>query len=185
MPCLHIGIVDFEIFENDKEFYSRYRLTNMKNKRRYTDKFGINVLNLRHIDNANIDDKKNELDVWARLFKATTWEELKAMADTYDFVKEAATSIYAVSEDEAVKLACEARERYERDWASAHWSGEQEGIKKERVNTEREKKRADKAEEERDKANVKISEAEAKIDDMARQLQEALTEIARLKGTVD
>ena len=34
----------------------------------------VNVLNLRCIDNATKADKKNELDVWARLFKARTWE---------------------------------------------------------------------------------------------------------------
>ena len=94
------------------------------------------------------------------------------MAEQYDFAKEAATSIYAVSDDEAVKLACEARERYDHDWASALKSGERlgiakgmkKGIQQEQKNTEREKKRAD--------------EAEAK-------LREALDEIARLKAAAN
>ena len=45
------------------------------------------------------------------------------IAENYDFAREAANSIYAVSADEAIKLQCEARERYERDWASSYESG--------------------------------------------------------------
>lgn len=51
------------------------------------------------------------------------------LAKTNDFVKEAATSIYAVSEDEAIRLQCEARERYERDWAGSYNSGVRDGLK--------------------------------------------------------
>ncbi len=150
MPCLHIGILDFELFKGDEEFYSKYRLQSMGNGRIYTTKFGINVLNLRHIDNATDEDIADELDVWARLFKAETWEDMIMLAKDHEFAKEAATSIYAVSSDEAVKLQCEARERYERDWANSYKSGERRGIKTgiriERKNTERERERADKAE---------------------------------------
>ena len=108
------------------------------------------MLNLRCIGNAPEDDKKNELDVCARLFKAKTWEEIKMIANQYDFAKEAANSIYAVSADEAVRLQCEARERYERDWASSYKTGfragVKEGVQQEKDNTDREKKRADEAE---------------------------------------
>ena len=51
------------------------------------------------------------------------------LAKKNDFVKEAATSIYAVSEDEAIRLQCEARERYERDWAGSYNSGMRDGRK--------------------------------------------------------
>ena len=125
------------------------------------------MLNLRHIDNATPDDIKDELDVWARLFKAETWEDLKMLAKDHEFVKEAATSIYAVSADEAIKLQCEARERYERDWANSYKSGERNGIKAgikmEKKNTEREKKRADDAEARAAKAEETVRELEAKL----------------------
>ncbi len=129
MPCLHIGIIGFDLFETENEFYSRYRLQNVKNQHIYTSKFGINVLNLRKTDQATEEDKINGLDVWAKLFKAKTWEEIRMLAETNDFVKEAATSIYAVSEDEAIRLQCEARERYERDWAGSYNSGMRDGKK--------------------------------------------------------
>ncbi|MBO4901766.1 MAG: Rpn family recombination-promoting nuclease/putative transposase [Lachnospiraceae bacterium] len=128
LPCLHIGIIDFDLFE-DKEFYAKYRLMNVESHSVYTSKFGINVLNLRQVEQATEEDRRNKLDLWVRLFKAKTWEELKMLAETSDIAKEAAKSIYAVSEDEAIKLQCEARERYERDWASSYSSGRRTGEK--------------------------------------------------------
>lgn len=127
-PCLHIGIIDFNLFEDDKEFYSRYWLMNARNQRIYTSKFGINVLNLRQTEHATKEDKDNELDVWAKLFKAKTWEEIKMLAEDHEFAKEAATSIYAVSQEEAIRLQCEAREEYERDWAESYVSGHEDGL---------------------------------------------------------
>ena len=178
MPCLHIGIIDFDLFEDMHEFYSIYRIKNIKNERIYTNKFGINVLNLRCIDNATEADKRNKLDVWARLFKARTWEEIKMIAENYDFAREAANSIYAVSADEAIRLQCEARERYERDWASSYESGRREGVSQEKVNTDREKKRADGEKKRADEAEQRADEAETKLD-------EALREIERLKAAAN
>ena len=186
MPCLHIGIIDFELFKGDTEFYSRYRLENIKNGRIYTDKFGINVLNLRNIDHATDEDNAYELDVWARLFKAQTWEELRELAEKYDFAKEAATSIYAVSEEEAVKLACMARERYDHDRASFFNAGrraEQANTEREKAEKEREKKRADDAEAKLTESEARANTAAAKLEEKDRQLQEALAEIARLWAT--
>ena len=80
-----------------------------------------------------------------------------------------------MSADEAIRLQCEARERYERDWASSYESGRREGIKEgieqEQANTAQEKKRADEAEQRAD-------EAETKLD-------EALREIERLKAAAN
>ncbi|MCR4739309.1 MAG: Rpn family recombination-promoting nuclease/putative transposase [Lachnospiraceae bacterium] len=168
-PCLHIGILDFVLFDDDedREFYSKYRLKNVKNRRLYTTKFGINVLNLRHIEYATPEDKEDGLDIWARAFIAETWEELKMLAEKYENIKEVATSIYDVSEDEAVKLLLEARERYERDMLNSHNSGVrkgiQQGIRQEQANTRREKERADKAEEQLKKAEARIKELEESI----------------------
>ena len=82
------------------------------------------------------------------------------IAENYDFAREAANSIYAVSSDEAIRLQCEARERYERDWASSYESGRREGIKEgieqEQANTAQEKKRADEAEKQLAEARKEI-----------------------------
>ena len=89
------------------------------------------------------------------------------IANQYDFAKEAANSIYAVSADEAVRLQCEARERYERDWASSYKTGfragVKEGVQQEKDNTDREKKRADEAEADLKTAEARIGELEEEL----------------------
>ena len=114
------------------------------------------------------------------------------IAENYDFAREAANSIYAVSADEAIRLQCEARERYERDWASSYESGRREGVSQEKVNTDREKKRADEAEkrvnEEKQRANEekqRANEEKQRADEAEIKLDEALKEIERLKAAAN
>ena len=43
---------------------------------------------------ATKEDKKWHIDEWARLFKATTWEELKMIAEKDKVYSEAANSLF-------------------------------------------------------------------------------------------
>ncbi len=46
----------------------------------YSSKFAVNVLDLSHIELATEEDKSWDLDFWAKLFKAKTWEKMKMSA---------------------------------------------------------------------------------------------------------
>ena len=59
---------------------------------------------------ATKEDKKWHIDEWARLFKASTWEELKMIAEKDQVYSEAANSIYIQNSDETVRAMCEARQ---------------------------------------------------------------------------
>ena len=88
-PTTLFCITDQKLLPNaTEEFYSKYRLTNLKSHDLYTDKFGINVLQLNHIDIATEEDISNNLVFWAKLFNATTWEEFKALAKDHPDIKE-------------------------------------------------------------------------------------------------
>lgn len=50
---LHIGILDFNIFPDHPEFYSSYKLINVKNNQIYNDKFELRVLQLNHAENTS------------------------------------------------------------------------------------------------------------------------------------
>ena len=76
----------------------------------YNDKFCLCVLSLNQIKLATKEDKKWHIDEWARLFKATTWEELKMIAEKEQVYSEAANSIYLQNSDETVRAMCEARQ---------------------------------------------------------------------------
>ena len=60
LPTYHIGILDFWLPYKTKEFYSEYRLMNVGNNELYSDKLGINVLNLKAVDNDSVTKEPEE-----------------------------------------------------------------------------------------------------------------------------
>lgn len=80
----------------------------------YSDKLCLSVVDLTQISLATEEDKLYEIDTWASLFKATTWEELKMIAKDNEYLEEAAETAYQLSAEEAIRLQCEAREDFYR-----------------------------------------------------------------------
>ncbi len=62
-------------------------MQNVKNHRIYTDKIRLSVVELNHIELATEEDRLHKIDQWAKLFKIKTWEELKAMAATDQYLE--------------------------------------------------------------------------------------------------
>lgn len=70
------------------------------------------MIDLKHIELATEEDKVWKIDYWARLFTATTWEELKMIADDNIYLEAATQSMYELSADELVQRQCRARRDY-------------------------------------------------------------------------
>jgi septal ring factor EnvC (AmiA/AmiB activator) len=64
---------------------------------------------------ATEEDKAHGLDKWASLFKAKTWEELKAMAETNEYISEAAQTMYILSSDKRIIEQCRRRNEVEQE----------------------------------------------------------------------
>ena len=123
---MHIGIIDFDLTGLTPEFYAEYMLLNTKNHEVYSDKFRLRVLNLNQINHVPKEYKKS-LYHWAKLFKATTWEEIKMLAEKNDYMGETIVTLHQMTEDEKIAAECAARERYERDTLSIYRKGLREG----------------------------------------------------------
>lgn len=113
-PVIQIGLLNFTLFPKLPEFFATYKFLNVKNHSLYSDKLQIRVLDLTHIDLATMEDKQYQLDHWASLFKAKTWEEVMMLAQKNQCIGEAAETIYQLSQEEKIRLQCEAREDYYR-----------------------------------------------------------------------
>lgn len=114
LPAIHIGFLDFRLFDNHREFYGSYQMLNIRDHHLFSDKLTLGVVDLTCIDLATEEDKAYQLDYWARLFKATTWEELKMIAENNETMQEASQTIYELLADKAVQDKCRAREDYNR-----------------------------------------------------------------------
>lgn len=91
------------------EFYATYKLKNIKNNQVYSDKITLGVVDLTQIQLATAEDKLYKIDYWARLFKATTWEEIKMIAHNNEYLTEASQSLYEMNADDMIQEKCYAR----------------------------------------------------------------------------
>jgi len=114
-PLIQIDILDFELYKNSQEFYAIYHLANDKTHRIYSDKLALHVLELNKEEYATKEDKSYGIDYWAKLFKSTTWEELKSLAMEQTNLQSTIEAIYRVNADEQTLAAIIDRERYLRD----------------------------------------------------------------------
>ena len=113
-PVIQIGLLDYTLFPDCPEFYSTYQFLNVKNHTLYSDKMRISVLDLSRIDLATEEDRQYQLDYWAALFKAKTWEELQMLAQNNHYFKEASETVYQLTQEEEIRQQCLAREDYNR-----------------------------------------------------------------------
>lgn len=121
-PAFQIGILNFTPFPGHPEFFFTYKMMNIKNYYKYSDKFTIHVLDLTQIHLADREDKNHDLDKWAKLFRALTWEDFKMISEGNKSMQEAGETLFTLNEDDRIRDLCEAREDYRRTW---------EGVKQE------------------------------------------------------
>ena len=119
-PAIHIGILNFSPFEAQPIFYSRNLLMDIVQHRIYSSKFAVNVLDLSHIELATDEDKDWNLDFWAKLFKAKTWEEIKMIAKDNEYFTEASNTLCDLYADFNVRERCRDREDYELEQKYLH-----------------------------------------------------------------
>ncbi|MDE7209980.1 MAG: Rpn family recombination-promoting nuclease/putative transposase, partial [Lachnospiraceae bacterium] len=112
--AIHVGILDFHLDSDNQEFYSDYYMINERTQKKYSDKLRLSVLHLNQVENATEEDKAWHLDLWARFFKARTWEEVFMVAKKDFNIKNAALTFYRASADEYVRNFCEGVEEGER-----------------------------------------------------------------------
>lgn len=120
---IHIGILDFTLFPDAPEFYSENLMMNVKNQKIFNSKFVLRVLDLTQLKNVSEQDKETDLYYWAKLFQATSWEEILMLAEKSEALKEAAVTMRKLNADERIRMQCEAREQIEHDMASSYQHG--------------------------------------------------------------
>lgn len=113
LPVIHVGFLDFTPFPEHPEFFADYVLANRKNHHIFSDKLRISVVDLKHIELATEEDQKYGIDLWARVFKATTWEEIEMLAENNEYLQETVSGVRQLTQDEQIRQLCQAREDYE------------------------------------------------------------------------
>lgn len=135
-PAIQIGFLDFTLFPEHPEFYATYKLLNVKNHHLYSDKLTLSVVDLTQLDLATGEDKDWGIDYWAKLFKVTTWEELKMISKKNDALREASEALYIMNADQMIREQCRAREDYYRIQNTMNYKLEKVTAEKEELASE-------------------------------------------------
>ena len=168
-PVIQISLLDFTLFPEYPEFYATYQFLNVKNCIKYSDKLRLHVLDLTRIDIATKEDRQYQIDYWAALFKATTWEELKMLAEKNESIAEATETVYKLSEEEKIRLQCEAREDYYRRQRDAE------------ILRERQERRMKEQERQMQENERQIQELRVANQELTNQVNELTAEIEKLR----
>ena len=181
-----ISFCDFTLFTESPAFLSDYMLINTKDIRQiYTDKIRISNINLKAINMATDEDRRSGLVLWARLFKAESWEELIMLANENPVVDQTVSSVWQLSQDRAIREQMQRREENEYFWESTLESMRRKVEEAEREAEERVKEAEKKAEETIKVAEKKAKETEKKAKEAVRKaVAEKNLEIEELKKKI-
>ena len=179
-PAYHIGILDFTPFPKHPEFYAVNKMMNVQKHYIYNDKFTLNVLDLNQINLATDEDKQWQLDYWARLFKSTTWEELKMLAQQDTVFMETCETIYQKNQDDVARLWCEASEEAARIARTVQKIHEKALAERDAVIVEQETKLI-KKDNELEENRQQLEEKRQQLTEQEKKLAEKDAELERLR----
>ena len=111
--CVHIGILDFILFDAEKTFYSCYHMREDTSHHLYTDKLEVHILELPKLNRYQYPE--TELLNWAKFMNAERQEDFEEMAEKDKYIEKAYETLKNISADEEKRLEYEAREKALRD----------------------------------------------------------------------
>ena len=130
---IHISILNYTPKGFPGKLYMDYYFYNRRWHHVYSDKLSIRMLQLNQLGNPEDEKENPELYYWAQFFRATTWEEIGMLAEKNESISEGIVTLRQLTEDEKIRMQCEAREDYRRNMVSATQLGEERGIQKGRL----------------------------------------------------
>lgn len=187
-PVIHIGFLDYTLFPEHPVFYDTYKLLSIYDHWKYSDSFTLGVVDLSRIDLATEEDKICHIDSWARLFKATIWEEIQMSASINEYLQEAANTLYMLNADEAVRKRCRDREEYYQDLRNYERKIERDRIEHEQdIRNYKQKIERDRIEHEQVVQGYKqqIEHIVAEKDSRIRQLLAEIEELRKQQSNVE
>ena len=183
LPAYHIGILDFTLFENHPKFMAQYQIMDVEDGYLYSDKLCIKVLDLTQLEKAKQESETNKkLLKWASIFKAETLEELEQLASGEEVFENMVVTMKKLSEDEKIRMQCEAREDYERSLLTEYNAGKSEGIASERRNTEKERQRAEKESQRAEKESQRAEKESQRAEKESQRADALAAEVERLRA---
>ncbi|MDE7478602.1 MAG: Rpn family recombination-promoting nuclease/putative transposase [Lachnospiraceae bacterium] len=125
--CVSISILDFELFKEQKEFYSSFHIKEDTRNFLYTDKMEFHVIELPKLPK-ELKENSSDVELWAKFINAEREEEFDMLAKQNPYIESAYKKLQIISQDKEKRLEYEAREKAIRDYNQSIHEAEQRGI---------------------------------------------------------
>lgn len=129
--CVSISILDFKLFQDTEEFYSRFHILEDTRHTLYTDKMEFHVLELPKLPKQLKQDASAVL-LWAKFINAESKEEFDMLASKNEYINSAYEQLQVISQDKQKQMEYTARQKaildYNQGMLEAEQRGRQEGL---------------------------------------------------------
>ena len=193
----HIGIFDgVELFPEHPEFYAKFTLYNRKMCYTYGDLLEVHILTLDNMRLATEEDTASGLVKWTKIFKASTWTELKELGRQNPgdrSIEEVTEAMQKVNADVNMRTIMEARKKYQETHTTIVNAYERAVREKDLVMKEKNRLAAEKSRlteeknllaEEKNQLAEEKNQLAAENEHQKAQLSEKDAEIAALKAQI-
>lgn len=123
---MSISILDFILFEKEKEFYSCFHIAEDKRHFKYTDKMEFHVIELPKLP-PKLKEDSSRVELWAKFINAEEMEEFDMIAEKDPYIQSAYNQLQIISQDEQKRLEYEARQKAILDYNQEMYEAEQRG----------------------------------------------------------
>ena len=125
--CVSISILDFDLFKDQKEFYSSFHIREDTRNFLYTEKMEFHVIELPKLPE-ELKENSSDVELWAKFINAEREEEFDMLAKQNPYIESAYKKLQIISQDKEKRLEYEAREKAIRDYNQSMYEAEQRGI---------------------------------------------------------
>lgn len=125
--CIHVSILDFIHFPQDKKCYRKIAFCDVETGEQYTDLMELHILELKKLPPG--DQNEEGVIRWMRFFVGKNRKEFEDMAKTDEYIEEAYDELKKLSMDEQKRMEYEARQKAIRDYNSQMKSAREYGLK--------------------------------------------------------
>ncbi len=130
--CVSISILDFVLFKDETEFYSRFHISEDSRRFLYTDKIEFHVIELPKLP--EVKEGSSPLLLWAKFISSEKKEDFEMLAGKDEGINSAYKRLQVISQDDEKRRDYEARMKAIRDYnqgmIEAMEKGMESGIKK-------------------------------------------------------
>ena len=108
--CINISILDFELFPDEKEFYSCFHIREDTRSFVYTDKMEFHLIELPKLPE-QLKEDSSDIELWAKFINSERKEEFDMLAQKNPYIESAYERLQVISRDREKRLEYEAREK--------------------------------------------------------------------------